>query len=146
MNMKRPSQSGVAIVEFALILPFLLMLAMLATEFGRAVYRYNGMVQAVRDGVRYLSVQEPNSAAALTTARNLVVYGNPEGSGAPLDPGVEPAMVSAEWSSTGSAPNLNIVTLRVSGYTFTPLVSAFFGASLGTISFSDISATMRSPL
>ncbi|HZX28874.1 MAG TPA: TadE/TadG family type IV pilus assembly protein [Telluria sp.] len=144
--MTRKTQSGVAIVEFALILPFLLMLAMLATEFGRAVYRYNGMVKAVRDGVRYLSIQEPNNAAALATTRNLVVYGNPDGTGAPLDPGVDPAMVSAQWTTTGSAPSVNVVTVRVSGYTFTPMVSAFFGASIGTIAFSDISATMRSPL
>lgn len=141
----RNRQRGAAIVEFALVLPFLLMLALLVTEFGRAVYRYNGVVKAVRDGVRYLAVQPPGDSTAIATARNLVVYGNVAGSGAPLDPNLDAGMVSASWSNYGTAPSVKVVTLSVSGYTFQPLITAYFGEHFSTIVFSDISASMRSP-
>ena len=54
-------QNGVALVEFALILPLLLLLTFITTEFGRAVYQYNTITKSVRDAVRYLSTQTPGT-------------------------------------------------------------------------------------
>ena len=56
--MKR-RQKGVAIVEFALVLPFLLLLTFITTEFGRAIWEYNTLTKSVRDAARYLSIQTP---------------------------------------------------------------------------------------
>jgi Flp pilus assembly protein TadG len=138
-------QKGVALVEFALVLPLLLLLTLLATELGRAVYRYNTTAKAVRDAVRYLSVQTPGTH--VTEARNLVVYGNVAGTGPLLDTALTTANVPAPtWQAAGSDPVINTVTVRVSGYQFRPLVAAMFGARFTTITFSDIRATMRSPL
>ncbi len=67
------TQKGVALVEFALVLPLLLLLTFLATEFGRAMYEYNALTKVARDAVRYLSVQMPGTK--ITEARNLMVYG-----------------------------------------------------------------------
>ena len=55
--MKR-RQKGVAIVEFALILPFLLLLTFITTEFGRAIWEYNTLTKSVRDAARYLSTPD----------------------------------------------------------------------------------------
>ena len=141
----RTRQYGVALVEFAFVLPLLLVLSLAAAELGRAVYRYNTTAKVVRDAVRYLSVQTPGSQVA--QARNLILYGNVAGTGPLLDPALTAANVPAPtWQTAGSDPLINTVTIRVSGYEFRPLVANMFGARFATIPFNDISATMRSPL
>ncbi len=59
-NMHKAMRGAVA-VEFALVLIPLLMLALGAAEFGRAIYQYNTLVKATRDSVRYLSHYNPPS-------------------------------------------------------------------------------------
>lgn len=138
-------QHGSALIEFALILPFLLVLSVMTTELGRAVYRYNTTAKVVRDAVRYLSMQTPGTHVA--EARNLIVYGNTGGTGSPLDPALTAANVTAPtWQTAGSGPLINTVTVRVTGYQFRPMVANMFGTTFATIPFSDISATMRSPI
>jgi Flp pilus assembly protein TadG len=138
-------QQGVALVEFAFVLPLLLALSLLATELGRAVYRYNTTAKVVRDAVRFLSVQTPGTHVA--EARNLILYGNVAGTGPLLDAALTAANVPAPtWQTAGSDPLINTVTIRVSGYQFQPLVANMFGARFTTMTFSDISATMRSPI
>jgi Flp pilus assembly protein TadG len=138
-------QRGVALVEFAFVLPLLLVLSLLATELGRAVYRYNTTAKVVRDAVRYLSVQTPGTHTA--EARNLILYGNTAGTGPLLDGALTAANVpTPTWQTAGSDPLINTVTIRVSGYQFRPMITNMFGARFATIPFNDISATMRSPL
>lgn len=144
-------QSGVAIVEFALVLPLLLILTFITTEFGRAIYEYNTIVKSLRGAARYLAVQTPSTAltanaAAITAATNLVVYGNVTGTGTPIVPDLAVSNVATPtWQTTGSDPLVNTVTITVTGYTFHPLVMNPFGTGLGDIAFNNISATMRCP-
>jgi len=138
-------QNGTALVEFALILPLMLVLTFITTEFGRAIYQYNTLTKSVRDAVRYASVRTPNTQ--VTEVRNLVVYGNPGGTGSPLVLGLTLANVPAPiWQTTGSNPAIGIVTIEVTGYTFNSLLPGAFGLPFGNIPFSTISATMRSPV
>lgn len=138
-------QNGTALVEFALILPLILVLTFITTEFGRAMYQYNTLTKSVRDAVRYASVRMPNSQ--VTEVRNLVVYGNPGGAGSPLALGLTLANVpSPIWQTTGSNPVIGTVTVRITGYTFKSLFPSAFGIPFGNIPFATISATMRSPL
>ena len=138
-------QHGVALVEFAFVLPLLLVLSLTSAELGRAVYRYNTTAKAVRDAVRYLSVQTPGTHVA--DARNLILYGNEAGTGPLLDSALTAANVPAPtWQTAGSGPLINTVTIRVSGYQFRPMIANMFGARFATFTFNDISATMRSPL
>lgn len=150
--MKQPSrrtQQGVALVELALIIPMLLLLTFITTEFGRAMYEYNAVVKSTRDAVRYLSVQTPGTK--ITEARNLVVYGNTAGTGSPLARGLSlanvPAGTCCTWQSAGAAPIITTVTIRVTGYTFHSMFPSVFGVvfanASGNIAFSDITASMR---
>lgn len=141
-------QRGVAIVEFALILPLLLLLTFITTEFGRAIWQYNLLAKSVRDSVRYLSLQTPDDAVAIAKAKNLTVYGNLNGTGTPLAPGLSTShvQVPTPWPTTGTAPVIRTVTVSITGYTFKPMVASVFGHAFGDITFSDISATMRSYL
>lgn len=138
-------QKGVALVEFALVLPFLILLSIITVEFGRAVWEYNTLTKSVRDAARYLSIQTPGTK--ITEARNLAVYGNPSGSGAPLAIGLTPSLVpDPVWQTAGTAPVINTVTVRISGYTFNSMFVSVLGLPFGAIRFSDIKATMRSYL
>ena len=145
--MNRKNQRGVAIVEFALVVPLLLILTFITTEFGRAVYQYNTLAKSGRDAARYLSIQTPGTHQS--EAANLVVYGKlpVTDTDRPLAVGLNLSHVAAPvWSTAGSTPTINTVTVGISNYTFTPLVVNAFGLPFGAITFSDIRATMRSYL
>jgi hypothetical protein len=139
---------GVALVEFALILPLLLVLTFFTTEFGRAMYQYNSMTKSVRDAARYLSMQLPNTHT--TEARNLVVYGNLAGTGNPVASGLTTGHVPPPiWQQAQGAdpPVINTVTVEIQGYTFQSMFTSAFGVNFapgGVITFSNIRATMRS--
>ena len=133
-------------MEFALVLPLLLLLTMTTTEFGRAIYQYNTIVKSLRDASRYLSMQTPNTK--LAEAKNLVVFGNIAGAGQPLVPGLTVAKVSIPaWQQVGSNPVINTVKVTVTGYKFHSLFARVFGVAFGDINgditYGPISATMR---
>jgi Flp pilus assembly protein TadG len=143
---KRP-QGGVAIVEFVLVLPFLLVLTFTTTEFGRALYEYQAVVKSVRAAARYLSTQNPGTH--VVEATNLVIYGytQPPTGARPLAMNLGTTNVPPPvWQQVGAAPLINTVTVRVSGYQFRSIFTTVFGLQFGTITYSDITASMRSTL
>jgi Flp pilus assembly protein TadG len=145
MKTTRRLQRGVALVELALVLPVLLVMSFIVTEFGRAIYQYNTITKSVRDAARYLTTQTPGSSAAVTAAQNLVVYGTTTAGSTPLALGLTTAMVSASWPApTGTNPPISTVTVTVSGYTFRSLMLSAFGLPFGNVPYSNITATMRS--
>lgn len=60
---------GQSLVEFALTLPMLLVVMFMITEFGRALYQYNVLVQATREGARVAVVNSNGGAPAAGRAR-----------------------------------------------------------------------------
>lgn len=54
----RSRERGTALIEFALVLPLLLVLTVAAVDFGRAFFVKNMLHQAAREGVRMLAVQQ----------------------------------------------------------------------------------------
>lgn len=60
----RRRERGQELVEFALILPLLLLLMVGIFEFGYVVFAYNTLSNAVREGARYGSVNPPVDQAA----------------------------------------------------------------------------------
>ncbi|MEA1988524.1 MAG: TadE/TadG family type IV pilus assembly protein [Pseudomonadota bacterium] len=83
------SRTGAAMIEFAIILPLLLLLFFGITELGRALYQQNALTQAVELGGRYMARVENavNTADctanttdnrwsdAVTRAKNLITCG-----------------------------------------------------------------------
>lgn len=155
-NMIKNKHKGAALVELALILPLLLLLTFITTEFGRAMYEYNAITKSTRNAVRYLSFQTPPlpgvvSSPQVTQARNLMVYGSLVNTGTPLVRGLTldnvPEATCCTWQLSGSNPVINTVTVRVTNYTYHSLFSSVFGIAFGNangdITFSTITATMR---
>lgn len=123
---------GLAAVEFAIILPLVLLIMLATAELGRALYQYNTLTKAVQDGARYLSNEATKGSSTglinLDTTkesqtRNLVVFGNPAGAGAPLLPGLAPERV------TVTSPDPLHVEVRVN-YPYQPIFPSLpgFGA------------------
>jgi Flp pilus assembly protein TadG len=82
-------QQGLAIVEFTLVLPVLLLLLLAFGEFGRMLYQYNLLLQASRDAGRFVASQAWDSTlgkVALsgtlqTQTKNVAVFGVPVDTG-----------------------------------------------------------------
>ncbi|MBM0106077.1 pilus assembly protein [Steroidobacter sp. S1-65] len=119
------SERGLAMVEFAICIPGLLLLMLATAEIGRVLFQYNTLMKAVRDGARYAAT---NAAVGTTRVvnitpavrddtRNLVVTGNRLGTGAPLLPGLSVDNVTVTDVGNGF--------VRVAAtYTYAPVVGA----------------------
>mgnify|MGYP003577433609 CR=1 FL=1 len=138
-------QRGTAIIEFALVLPLLVLMSIFVVELGRAMYQYNALAKSVRDAARYLSMQLPNTQVA--QAKNLVVFGNPAGTGTPLLPGLNIAahVPDPTWQDAGADPVIRTVTIQVNNYSFQSMFTAVFGVNFPPLQFSAVQPTMRSP-
>ena len=60
---------GQSLIEFALVLPMLLVVMLMITEFGRALFQYNVLSQAARAGARVAAVSGSAGAQAAGIAR-----------------------------------------------------------------------------
>jgi Flp pilus assembly protein TadG len=65
-------EEGQALVEFALVLPVLLMIVTGITSFGIVFYRYVTLTDAVRVGARTLALQRGNSSPCTSAANQTV--------------------------------------------------------------------------
>ena len=88
-------QRGLALVETAITLPFLLFVMLAASEFTFAFVQHTTLTKAVRDGVRYAAEEAIDgtltfnlTAAIQNDTRRLVVYGNTAGVGTPAAVGL----------------------------------------------------------
>jgi Flp pilus assembly protein TadG len=132
------SDRAAALVEFAIVLPILLLLVFGIIDFGRALYTANNLTAAVREGARLASTQispDPTtggSMAAVQTAVSayVVAFGG--------NPG--PPTVSETFS--GAPPAMQSVTVQIVSYPFTPITPIAGMIGMGTISMSP-SATFR---
>ena len=96
---------GQSLVEFALILPMMLVVMFMITEFGRALYTYNVLATAARAGARAAVVSGSGSAVANATfaANDLLTK-------ARLDTG---ATVSVAIDPNYNSSGVKVVTVTV---------------------------------
>ena len=67
---RRSRQRGAALIEFAFVLPLLILLTVAAVDFGRAFYVKNVLEQSAQEGVRSFAVRAVSDSA---TVRNRVL-------------------------------------------------------------------------
>lgn len=140
-NLNRSAQRGVAVVEFTIALPLLIFLFLAVTEFGRAFLHYNALTRAVRDSARMVSTRALAGqsgtilldATVVASARNLVVFGNPQGTGPALLPGLVPGNVTVR--DAGS----NNIAVAVT-YNYQPMIGTALPNLVGT---GSIATTFR---
>ncbi|HBY60209.1 MAG TPA: hypothetical protein DEH78_10325 [Solibacterales bacterium] len=99
LRRNRNNRRGNAIVEFALSFTLLFPLLYGTFHFGYSFFVYNRLVNAVRAGARYASVETYESLTSTPTTqfqdrvKNLVVYGDIAGGTTPLAPGLTTANI-----------------------------------------------------
>jgi len=117
---------GAAAVEFALLLPLLLLIVLGIIDFGRLLNAQITLTQAAREGTRLVALGQSNVPSRTQAAA----------------PGLSPVGVSIQSScAVGAGPGSNAVVDTSYSFTFTPglgyVVSLFGGTGLsGQITLS----------
>lgn len=133
-------QKGVAAVEFGFFLAFLVPLAFGATELGRALYQYNTLVKATRDGARVLA--SGVAAEKLNEARCVTIYGNPDCTGNALLLGLDDPnrfQYQVDQTRTHGTMSIKVASVTINGYPFQSIVPYVISG----FTFGPITTVMR---
>lgn len=119
------SESGASMVEFALIAPILFMFLFGIIDFGRALFQYNNLTNAAREGARFAATRFPDPCQPADlysvdslTATKIVEFNNNPKVVAVADTIVQVACV---FDASGEVSR---ITVSIRGYPFqaiTPL-------------------------
>lgn len=136
-------ESGIASVEFTIILPLLLLFLVAIGEFGNAFIRYNTLSKAVQNGARFAVSEVYGTAKAENIAptseiQNAVIYGNPN----PAD-GATPVLESLTVNV--SYDDVNNYVVVTAAYPYTPIVGAFLGDALSDVTLTASSVMRVAP-
>jgi TadE-like protein len=126
LNRFRRDEQGVQLVEVAIVIPLLVMMFAAVGEFGRYFYEYTTLAKAARVGGRFMAAKSYKSVSTnwqLATKR-LVVYGNTDGTGSPVLPGLTVDNVEILFQGgtyAGGAGVPATVTVRIINYEHEPI-------------------------
>ena len=161
LDRSRLRQRGLAMVEFVVTAPMLLLLLFGTVVFGEFLINYSTLNDGVRNAARYVAGAASNGtdgtlvtgstwSTLATQGQNLAVYGNVNGNakGAqPLLPGlnVGEITVTPVPADPNTVPSYNVITVSAS-YPYQSLFGAsmpdFFGGTIATNFTLSISTTM----
>jgi len=141
-------QRGLALVEAAITLPFLLFVMLAASEFTFAFVQHTTLTKAARDGVRYAAEEAIDgtltmnlNAALRDETRRLTVYGNKAGTGTPLVNGLT---VNDVTVSDVGGNNVEVsVTFPYTGILGTVLPTFGYGSNISLLFSLSATVTMR---
>src|SRR4051812_24613405 len=119
MTTRLRDERGASAVEFAFIVPLLLVLVLGIAEFGRAFQVSGTLSSAAREGVRVMALQN-DPAAARAAVRNAA-------------PALDPALTNAQITITPASCPVNgtgATTVRVTIAYPLPFMTGFFGSGM----------------
>ncbi len=126
-------QSGISIVEFALVLPVLMLLFFSIVEFGVAFYKQQVLTSAAREAARIGVVAVNPRPTAAQVEEEVYAYLDEVG----LDPGKSVVTVSGAGGSTG-----DLLTVEVSYPAGLSVVSSLIGSADSQVP-SGVTVTAR---
>jgi len=139
-------ESGTQMVELAIALPVMLLLLATAGEFGRFFYTYTTLTNAVRGGARHACKWEKGASWTVPETSRMVVYGDfSDTSNGPILPGLSTANVAIDANGP-SINNIDSVTVRITGYNYTPIFDLAALTGIQALSLNvpmNTSATMH---
>lgn len=113
------SDDGASALEFALVMPLLVILVFGIIQFGFLFNQWQQLEHAAREGARWASLRNPTGDVIAVT------------SAAAPDLGLGPGSVTVSADPTSIAPRSPItVTAQVQVPVFTPVISRFLGAQV----------------
>ncbi|MDQ3474400.1 MAG: pilus assembly protein [Acidobacteriota bacterium] len=109
---KKSREGGATLVEFSIGASVFLLAMFAVIEFGRALWVHNALADAARRSARYAvnrSASAPpgvpttglNVGPSVTAIRNVGVYGNPGGTGAPMVNDLTPDNIDVQYNNFG---------------------------------------------
>jgi len=152
MRIRRNSktwQRGAVLVEMVLVTPILLAMMLLTAELTRAFIDHNTLTKAVRNGARYLAANAYQGTTGVVTVgatlsaetRNLVVYGNTAGSGAPVLAGLSAADITV---TDIGANNIRVTAAHTISGILGPVLRSFSGGpDISMVHNLQATVTMR---
>lgn len=120
----RDNERGSTLVEFSIGVTIFITAMFAVMEFGRALWVHNALTDAARRGARYATLHTQADSASV---KNVVVYGNPEGSGEPMLNNLSTGIVNVDYNNFGL--NDGTVSVSIDEYQF-QFVIPIFGASI----------------
>jgi Flp pilus assembly protein TadG len=113
------SERGAALVEFALVVPILILMMCATIDFGLVVYTLNNLTAAVREGGRLAAVQDQASwtNGTAVSAAKLRVYNYISG----MNNGLTAAQIQALISVSNPDPTTKVITVQITGYPYKPV-------------------------
>lgn len=109
----RKKERGSTLVEFAIGVTVFVTALFAVLEFGRALWVHNALTDAARRGARYAVLHSSGDTAQV---KNVVVYGNPAGSGQPMLNNLTTANVNVSYNGFGL--NDGTVSVSITNYQF----------------------------
>lgn len=129
MKTCRNNERGATLVEFAICATVFLTAMFGVMEFGRALWAHNALTDAARRGARYATL---NTSASMAQVKNVVVYGNPGGTGSPMLNNLNTGNVDVSYSGFGL--NNGTVSVSITNYQF-QFVIPIIGTSISMPSY-----------
>jgi hypothetical protein len=121
----RAGRRGNTLIEATLTLSLFLTFLFSLYDFGWVLFFHQTLIYQARSGARYAAVNPGNLAAA----KNVVLYGQPTGSGSGLF-GLQPANVTVTRSGTAGATD-DRVTVVIAGYQYNLITFGWAGTYSG---------------
>ena len=149
---QQPRQRGLALIEFTLAAPPLLLLLFGSVEFGHFLIQYSTLNDGVRNAARFVAGQALSGQSGVllqgsqwstlaTQGRNLAVYGNAAGTGTALLPSLSPAQITVAQNTATN--NISVTAAYPYQSLFGATMPDFFGGRISTTYTLTISTIMR---
>lgn len=138
--MQHNRERGQSLVEMALLLPVLVLILMALFDFGRAIYAYNTVSNAARDGARLAIVDQRTSGSTYLAA----IEAANQATGLGLDP-ADSSEVEVQFPdplSNCSDPGIGCPVSVTVRYRFSP-ITPVIGSILGPF---EVSSTTELPI
>jgi Flp pilus assembly protein TadG len=145
-------RNGNAMVEFAVGFTVLMTAFTSTFQYGYIFYQYNNLFNAVNNAAHYAAMYpydsscETPSTAYSTAVKNMVVYGNPAGTGNPVLSNLSTSNVNvimARVSGSGNSCNditstfkPGSITVSISNYTFNGLFGTFTANNKPSVTYA----------
>jgi len=134
-------ESGVQLVELAIVLPVFLLLFAAIAEFSCYFYEYTTLAKATRVGARYLATAAVKSAED-TNAKNIIVFGNAAGTGTPILTGLATSNVTINRKG-GTSTLPETVSVQIIGFKHQPILDLGKLMKIPTLSMNvDVKPTV----
>jgi Flp pilus assembly protein TadG len=128
---KKGSESGTAVVEFAIMASLFFMMIIAIVSGGHLFFTHNALVESTRRGARYAAtLAKPatescsNGSTTVGPVKNMVLYGTPTAGSTTLVSNLQASNITVCYSNDYGVGQ-GTVSVKIENYTYTFAIGAF---------------------